>query len=255
MANLQNKVIAITGGASGIVLAVAKQCAAFGASLALADIQEIPLKQVEATLTADGVDVMATKVDVSHSGEVTAWVGAIMNRFGRLHGAANLTGVESNRAGVFANLEDLDDSVWNLIMSINLTGLFFCLRAQLKAMEAGASIVNAASIAGLIGRPGLDAYSVSKHGVVGLTKTAAKEAGEKGIRINAVAPGPIHTPMLSRIIAAGGKDRAVTNSYATLPLKRLGTAEEVAKTFVFLVSDNSSFTTGSVYTVDRSLCC
>jgi NAD(P)-dependent dehydrogenase (short-subunit alcohol dehydrogenase family) len=106
---------------------------------------------------------------------------------GKLDGAANIAGVEGKH-GVFTNFIDMKNEEWDYIISINLTGLMYCLRAELRVMEKGASIVNAASIAGLMGRPGIGAYSVSKHGVVGLTKTAAKEVGPQGIRVNAVAP-------------------------------------------------------------------
>lgn len=187
MAALNGKVIAITGAASGIGLELAKLCAARGAKLAIADIQEEALQRAVTEIKASGTDIIGKKVNVASHKEVDDWINAAKSHFGRIDGAANVAGVEGKN-GVFTNFVDVQNDEWDFIMSINLTGLMYCLRAELRVMESGASIVNMSSIAGLMGRPGIGPYSVSKHGVVGMTRTAAKEVGCRGIRVNAVAP-------------------------------------------------------------------
>ncbi|KIX05239.1 uncharacterized protein Z518_06111 [Rhinocladiella mackenziei CBS 650.93] len=256
MAQLQGKVIAITGAGSGIGLATARECAARGASLSLCDINQDGLNKIVEELKAKGVNVTGTRVDVSKSDSVDGWIVDTVKHFGKLDGAANVAGVETKPGGkIFANIVDISNDHWDFILGINLTGLFYCLRAELRVMERGASILNVASMAGLMGRPGIAAYSTSKHGAIGLTRTAAKEVGERGIRVNALAPGPVDTPMLTRLVSDGGENRPVTNTYKTLPLQRLGTPEELAKTICFVLSDDSSFTTGATFSVDGGVVC
>lgn len=178
------KVVAVTGAASGIGLALTKLLASHGAKLAIADIQQGPLETVEKTLKGEGVDVVATKLDVTSSSAVNDWINSTVKHFGKLDGAANIAGIEM----VFTNVEDTEDEVWHQVLAVNLSGVMYCVRAQIKVMGKGGSIVNAASLAGIMGRPGLGAYVSSKHGVVGLTKTVAKEVGPRGIRVNCIAP-------------------------------------------------------------------
>lgn len=189
MASLKGKVIAITGAGSGIGLATARECAARGASLALCDISQETVDKVVSEIKTAGVEVIGTQLDVSKSDAVDAWISQIVSHYGRLDGAANVAGVGGPpKENLIANITDTSNDRWDFILGINLTGLFYCLRAQLRVMQRGASILNVASIAGLRGSPGLAAYGASKHGVVGLTRTAAKEVGPKGIRVNALAP-------------------------------------------------------------------
>ena len=188
MATLQGKVIAITGGASGIGLALAKLTGSRGAKLALADIQKGPLDQVVGELRQTVPDVVGTCVNVASASEVDNWITSTMEHFGKIDGAANLAGVEGKGVPWFGPIQDITDEVWDYIISINLTGLMYCLRAELKVMGSGSAIVNASSTAGMMGRQNIGPYSASKHAVVGLTKTAAKESGPRGIRVNAVAP-------------------------------------------------------------------
>ncbi|KEF62061.1 uncharacterized protein A1O9_00033 [Exophiala aquamarina CBS 119918] len=246
--SLNDKVIAITGAASGIGLAVAEMVATLGGKLALADIDEMALHKTVTSLKSQGYTVIGDVVDVASSNAVDAWIGGVLQQFGRLDGAANIAGVQSS----FQNVEDFSNDAWDRVIAVNLTGVMYCVRAQIRAMKNGGSIVNAASLAGVIGRPGISAYSSSKHGVVGLTKTAAKEVGVKGIRVNAVAPGPIATPMLDQMLKgpSSSSSSATTSTYSSLPLKRIGTAEEVAKLVAFLLSDDSSYITGTVVNVD-----
>ncbi|KAL2854508.1 hypothetical protein BJY01DRAFT_243638 [Aspergillus pseudoustus] len=243
-----NKVIAITGASSGIALALAHHLAEQGARLSLADIAVEPLNKLADELRASGTDVLATPLDVSSSSAVDAWVTATVTHFGRLDGAANIAGIGMD----FSSVEDTPDEIWHRVIAVNLSGVMFCVRAQVRVMQRGASIVNATSLAGIRGRPGLGAYVCAKHGVVGLTRTVAKEVGERGIRVNAVAPGPIETPMLQALLDStpSASSGQTTSTYSTLPLKRKGQAEEVARIFAFLLSDESSYTTGAVMTVD-----
>jgi NAD(P)-dependent dehydrogenase (short-subunit alcohol dehydrogenase family) len=185
--SLKDKVIVITGAASGMGLETARLFASKGAKLSLADVQEKPLRDLEAELQSSGAEVMATVVDVSNRKSVDDWVSATVSKFGKLDGAANLAGVigrQNNTAGV----ADLDDDDWDFIFNVNTKGLMFCLRAQAPVMNEGGSIVNAASILGLIGSAKSMPYVASKHAVVGMTRSAAKELGARNIRVNCFCP-------------------------------------------------------------------
>lgn len=189
MASLEGKVIAITGAVSGIGLALTKLAASHGAKLALADIQKEALEKLVSELHSSGVDAVGTCLNVSAYDGVRNWIESTVQHFGRIDGAANVAAVEGKKgAGVLTELVDLSNDEWDDIIAINLTGLMYCLRAQLQVMGNGGSVVNVASTAGTRSRPGMSAYSASKHGVIGLSRTAARETGPKGIRVNAVAP-------------------------------------------------------------------
>ncbi|KAI1608329.1 oxidoreductase [Exophiala viscosa] len=254
MSSLQDKVIAITGAGSGIALELARLTASRGAKLALCDINQEGLDRIVSELRASGTEVVGTRVNVASNEEVDNWTNATVKHFGRLDGAANVAGVEG-KSQINANLADTQNDNWDFVLSVNLTGLMYCVRSQIRVMEAGASIVNAASVAGMFGRAGICAYSVSKHGVVGLTKTVAKEVGSKGIRVNAVAPGPIETPMLARVLdnMKDITEKKFTDAYASLPIQRKGQAIEIANMFAFLLSDESSYMTGVIVPVDGGL--
>jgi NAD(P)-dependent dehydrogenase (short-subunit alcohol dehydrogenase family) len=178
------KVIAITGAASGIGLALTHHLASLGASLSLADISSTPLENLTTELRAAGTKVFSTTLDVSSSSAVDAWITSTISHFGHLDGAANLAGIGMD----FTDVADVTDDLWGRVLAVNLSGTMFCVRAQMRVMQRGASIVNAASMAGVRGRPGLGPYVCAKHGVVGLTRTVAWEVGEVGVRVNAVAP-------------------------------------------------------------------
>jgi len=189
MATLKGKVICITGAASGIGFQIARLTAQQGASLALCDIQKAPLENAVAELQSigTGANVVGTVVDVTSDSQVDAWIESTVRHFGKLDGAANFAGVERKNNG-FTQISELTNQEWNWVLSVNLTGVMFCMRAQLKVMGRGGSIVNVSSIAGLQGKAGLAPYSSSKHAVIGLSRTAAKEGGPKGIRVNVLAP-------------------------------------------------------------------
>jgi NAD(P)-dependent dehydrogenase (short-subunit alcohol dehydrogenase family) len=143
--------------------------------------------QLVEELKSRGIEVTGTTVDITSNKQVDEWIAAVVEQFGRLDGAANIAGV-TTKAAQYPHLTEVSNEEWEFVMGINSTGMFYLVRAQLRVMKEGASIVNASSGTGLVGRPGMAAYSASKHAVIGLTKTAAKEYGPKGIRVNAVAP-------------------------------------------------------------------
>ncbi|KAF2228830.1 NAD(P)-binding protein [Viridothelium virens] len=255
MSSFNDKVIAITGATGGIGLAVAKLLASRGATLSLADLHQSAVDSLVSSLESSGCKCLGVAVDVRQSSQVDAWIAKTVEKFGRLDGAANLAGVIGSTE--FKGVGDMDDKNWDLIIGVNLTGVMYSLRAEIRAFGEGkGSVVNAASIAGLIGRPGVAAYSTSKHGVIGLTKSAAKEYGKQGIRVNAVCPGPIETPMLDQILGTtttAANKEGVTNTYNTLPLRRKGHAEEAAAAVAYLLSDDSSYVTGVAFPVDGGL--
>jgi len=182
---MEGKVIAITGGASGIGLATAKLLASRGAKLSLADVQESALQEAASSIKSAGHgEVHTCVVDVRKAESVEAWVKQVIDTFGQLDCCANIAGVF--RAGT--SIEAENENTWDFMISVNLTGVMHCLRAQLPHMKKGGSVVNAASILGIYGAPGSASYVASKHGVVGLTRSAAKDVGKRGIRVNCFAP-------------------------------------------------------------------
>ena len=189
MAQLLDRVIAITGAGSGIGLATAREAAARGALLSLSDINHDALDSVIRELRWKGINVRGTQVDVSSSASVDAWITDTVQHFGRLDGAANVAGVErSPGTTAFSKISEITDDQWDFVNKVNLSGVFYCMRAQLRVMGFGGSIVNVSSMAGVVGHAGMAAYSSSKHGVIGLSRTAAKEYGNQGIRVNSLAP-------------------------------------------------------------------
>ncbi|KAH0829727.1 Levodione reductase [Fonsecaea pedrosoi] len=224
----QDKVIAITGAGSGIGLATAHYLAKEGAALALADIRDEALQQARDLITAQtpGVKLHTYALDVSKNQDVEDWVGAIITAFGRLDGAANLAGVFSR---TMDGISTLSDTNWHSLLDINLSGVFYCLRAQQKVISNGSSIVNASSIAGLYGHPNYPAYCVSKAGVLALTR------------------GRVRTPMMD---SAQQSLSGVTFSGNPSALQREAEPEEIAALIGFLLSDESRFITGAEYKID-----
>jgi NAD(P)-dependent dehydrogenase (short-subunit alcohol dehydrogenase family) len=185
MASFIGRIFAITG-VSGIGLTVTKQLRERGALVSLADVNQKSLDEAFQQLGSNFNSVMTTVVDVSKANEVNSWIQATVSKFDLLDGAANMAGVIGKHHGI-QTITEQDDDEWDLIMRVNLAGLMYCLRAQLRNMSAGGSIVNAASVQGTMGLAKHAAYSASKHGVIGLTRSVAKESGPN-VRINAVAP-------------------------------------------------------------------
>lgn len=184
MASLAGRVLTITGAASGMGAAFARLAGSRGATLALADVQKEKLHELTSELQSAGVEATSTVVDVSSQSQVDHWINDTVRRYGRLNGSANMAGI----LGRPAPLTDTTNEEFDQILGVNLYGIINCVRAQLKVMEKGASIANIASVAGMFGETGRSAYTVSKHGVIGLTRTVAREIAASGIRINAVAP-------------------------------------------------------------------
>jgi NAD(P)-dependent dehydrogenase (short-subunit alcohol dehydrogenase family) len=240
----ENKVAIITGASFGIGKATAIAFAKRGAKVVAADWIEEPstVREIEAA----GGKAIFVKCDVSKSKDVSEMVNTAINTFGKLDFAVNNAGIE----GETAPTHECTEENWDKTININLKGVWLCMKQEITSMlkQGKGVIVNTASVAGLIGFPGLPAYVVSKHGIVGLTKTAALENARKGIRINAVCPGVIRTQMIDRVT---GKDKTVEKQFEDMePVGRMGTPEEVADAIVWLCSDSASFVTGHSMPVD-----
>jgi len=245
---LNGKVALITGGASGIGRATALTFAREGAKLIIADMNEDGGQQTVHMITEHGGEATFVQVDVSRATEVEALISKTVQTYGRLDCAHNNAGIGS-RPRVL--LHELSEESWERVISINLKGVWLCMKYELIQMctQGGGAIVNTASIMGLVGswsRSGV--YNASKHGVVGLTKTAALEYAKSGIRVNAVCPGYIRTPLIEEALASNPEMEA--QIVARHPVGRMGRPEEIAEAVMWLCSDAASFVTGHTMTVD-----
>ena len=244
MLDFADRIALVTGGGSGIGAACARALAARGAIVIVGDIRPAAAETVAREIESAGGQAVALRIDTTNPGDSMAAVGMAVERFGRLDHAVNNAGIGGNLEVTVAQ-GDLDN--WRQTIDVNLNGVFYGLHYQLAHMtERGrGSVVNLASILGLRGQEKSAAYVASKHGVVGLTKTAALEAAKHNVRVNAVCPGYIDTPML----ATAPQD--VRSKLGALhPIGRLGQAEEVAELIVFLLSDKASLITGSCHLAD-----
>ncbi|MGX1710097.1 SDR family NAD(P)-dependent oxidoreductase [Streptomyces albidoflavus] len=233
----------VTGAASGIGLATARRLGQGGARVVIADYNAEGAASAAAALRDESVEASAVTVDVTDPASVEAAVRFAQDTYGALHLAVNNAGI----GGESAPTGDYDIDVWNRVVRTNLDGVFYSMRYEIPALLAagGGAIVNTASILGSVGFTGSPAYVAAKHGVVGLTKTAATEYAAQGVRINAVGPGFIDTPLLQ------GMDKQAYDGLVQLhPAGRLGRSEEVAEVIAFLLSDRASFVHGSYHLVD-----
>ena len=242
----QGKVALITGGGSGIGRAIAISFGRAGAKVVIADVTEGDGKETAAIIGDSGGDAIFLKADVSRSVEVEALIKKIVEIYGGLNFACNNAGIE----GETALLADSREENWDRIININLKGLWLCLKYEIRQMlaQGGGTIVNIASIAGIVGHGGVSPYVASKHGVIGLTKAAALEYAKSGIRVNAVCPGVTRTKIIERMIA--DLPQVLDQMTSATPLGRIALPEEIAESVIWLCSDAASYITGHSLVVD-----
>jgi NAD(P)-dependent dehydrogenase (short-subunit alcohol dehydrogenase family) len=245
MSQFSEKVALVTGSGSGIGRTTARFYAREGARVVVSDVDMDGGKETIEMIKSDGGEAVLIRADVSRPEDCESLVQSTVEQFGRLDFACNNAGI----GGEQNPTADYSIEGWQKLISINLSGVFYCMKYEIPAMleTGGGSIVNIASILGKVGFAGSPAYVTSKHGVVGLTQNAAVEYGQNGIRVNAVGPGFIHTPMISDL----AEDKETNERLVALhPIGRLGNPEEVAELVIWLSSDKASFITGSYYPID-----
>jgi NAD(P)-dependent dehydrogenase (short-subunit alcohol dehydrogenase family) len=242
------KTVLITGAGSGIGRATAVAFAAEGANVVACDIDTTGGEATVATLHQVGANAEFVRADVSRASDCVAMVDRALSRFGRLDVAFNNAGINL----AVAPIAEIDEAQWQHIVGINLTGVFLSMKAEIPAMlrNGGGAIINTASVGGLIGTAGVTAYCATKHGVIGLTKSAALDYIKDGIRINAICPGGTRTAMLEEWFKHPEVERA---ALAGTPIGRMADPAEIARTVLFLASDESSFMVGHALVADGGL--
>ncbi|GAA2059631.1 glucose 1-dehydrogenase [Williamsia deligens] len=240
------QVALVTGAAKGVGFAAAAAFATQGAAVVLADRDADALDHAVDSLRADGHTVLAVTCDVADEESVAALVRSTVDEYGRLDAAFNNAGIQVPRIDV----ADEPAENFDRVASVNLRGVWACMKHELRQMRAqgGGAIVNCSSLGGLVGNPGLASYHATKHGVIGLTSSAALEYAPRGVRINAVCPGTIDTPMVADMLEKGAlEDGAMT---AAIPMDRLGRPDEIAAAVLWLCSSAASYVTGVALPVD-----
>ena len=230
-----NKVVMVTGGAAGIGRVTAENFAKEGAKVAICDVNT---EAGESAVKALGLEASFAQVDVANSASVSDWVEAVMGQHGQIDVLVNNAGI--TRDGLIMRMKEED---WDAVISVNLKSAFNCIKAVSKIMvkQRSGRIINLASVVGVMGNPGQANYVASKAGMIGLTKTVAKELGSRGVTVNAVAPGFIETDMTAVL-----SEKAREAMLSIIPLQRAGTAQDVAEAITFLASDSAAYITGQV---------
>lgn len=244
---LEGKIALVTGGSTGIGRATSIALAQEGATVVIADLQDEEGANTVQMVKDIGGNAEYHHVDVSDFDQVKSLIDGIAERHGSLDGAFNNAGIE----GPTAKIENYSLEDWDRVIRVNLTGVFICIKCEIEQMikqDGGGSIINTASAAGLVGIPGAPGYNSSKHGVVGLSKTIALEYGSRNIRVNAVCPGFIETPMLDRVTDASVKIR--DQLIKMVPMRRVAQPSEIGDAVAWLMSDKSSYVTGVALPVD-----
>ena len=249
--DFDGKVALITGAANGIGRATALAFAARGAKVMLIDKDGASNERALGVIRQRGGEARAVLADVTKSADVAAYVQAALDAYGRIDCFFNNAGIE----GKIAEIAGHDEAMFDAVLAVNVKGVFLGLRHVLPVLlkQRSGAVVNTASVAGLVGTPGMSAYVASKHAVLGITKCAAGEVARSGVRVNAVCPGPIDTRMIHTLESQinPSDPRAVGQRYqSTIPIGRYGTAEEVANVVLFLCSDLAGNITGAQYVVD-----
>jgi NAD(P)-dependent dehydrogenase (short-subunit alcohol dehydrogenase family) len=243
---LQGKVTLVTGGGSGIGRATSILLAKQGARVMIADYVPEGAERTVKLIKDAGGEASCIAADVSVTSQVQMMIDKTVAAYGRLDCAFNNAGIE----GRMVDTAEYPEDVFDRIMAINLKGVWLCMKYEIPQMlkTGGGAIVNTASGAGLVGVPQLSAYNASKHGVIGLTKTAALEFAQKNIRVNCVCPGLINTPMVARMVDSGGMNEQ--EFIAAEPVGRMGRPEEIGEGVVWLLSDAASFVAGHAMSID-----
>lgn len=248
---LQGKVAIVTGGGSGIGQATAMRFAEEGASVGVLDLSPEAAALTAMMIDKEGGTALALAADVSRAAEVTDAVGALVEEYGRLDVLYNNAGVDSR--GSVAVAEEAD---WDRCFAVNVKGTFLCSQAALRHMGEGGSIVNQASVAGLVGVMNFAAYCAAKGAVISLTRSMAVDLAGRGVRVNVICPGTVFTPLMEPMLRARGEGDMELGLQRTLvkyPIGRLGSPEDIANVALFLASDEAAFMTGSVIAADGGM--
>jgi len=246
--SFENKVALVTGAASGLGLATARAFAESGAFVVLADWNEKEVEAAAREIAGKGHKTLAIRCDVSDDAQVEAMVEQTVAAFGRLDAAFNNAGVQN----VLAETADSTHEDYERVMGINLRGVWSCMKFELQQMrkQSSGAIVNCSSLGGLIGGAQRGTYHAAKHGVIGFTRSAALEYATRGIRVNAVCPGMIQTPMVNQMIASGQGEALEAMLKTFVPMGRMGRPEEIADAVLWLCSSAASYVTGQSISVD-----
>ena len=246
MSDMKGKIALVTGAATGIGRATAIEFARNGAAVVVSDVNTAEGLKTANLIENEGGEATFVECDVSASADVEALISQVLKKHGRLDAAHNNAGVEGARVPLI----DLTEEQWDAVMAVNLKGVWMCMKHEIPQMleQGGGAIVNTSSVAGLMGMKGSTAYGTAKHGVIGLTKTAALEYADRGVRVNAICPGAVRTPMTERLM---GNDPEREAMYMSIqPIGRFGTTAEIANLVVWLCSDAASLITGTAIPID-----